>query len=48
MITIFDTLSKPNLPIVAVAVGRSIIYFKDFQPYLKFDLPLIEFTEAES
>lgn len=42
--TIFDTMSKPNLPIIAVAVGSSIIYVKDFEPYLRFDLPLIEFS----
>jgi hypothetical protein len=30
MVTIFDTLTKPNLPVIAVAVGRSIVYFKDF------------------
>lgn len=46
--TIFDTMSKPNLPVVAVAVGSSIIYVKDFEPYMKFDLPLIEFSQEES
>lgn len=44
MLTIFDTLAKPNLPIICVAVNSSIVYFKDFTPYMKFDLPLIEFS----
>lgn len=46
--TIFDAMSKPNLPVIAVAVGSSIIYVKDFEPYMKFDLPLIEFSQEES
>lgn len=46
--TVFDTINKPHLPILAVAVGSSIFYFKDFSPYLKFDLPMIEFSAAES
>jgi len=44
MLTIFDTLAKPNLPIICVAVNSSIVYFKDFTPYMKFELPLIEFS----
>lgn len=41
MLTVFDTINKPYLPVIAIAVGSSIVYFKDFSPYLKFDLPLI-------
>lgn len=45
---VYDTTSKPNLPVIAVAVGSSIIYLKDFESHLKFDLPLIEFGTEES
>lgn len=48
MVTGFDTTASPNLPIVAVAVGSSIVYFKDFSPYMKFDLPMIEFSVDET
>ena len=48
MVTVFDTLATPHLPMVAVAVGSSIVYFKDFSPHLKFDLPMIEFSSQES
>lgn len=44
----FDLVNKPHLPVVSVAVGSSIFYFKDFSPYLKLDLPMIEFSENES
>jgi len=33
---------------IAVAAGSSIYYFKDFAAHMKFDLPLIEFSEEES
>jgi len=46
--TVFDTMSQPNLPVVAVAVGSSIIYFKDFSPHMKFELPMIQFSSQES
>ena len=48
MLTIFDNLAIPNLPVIAVAVGSSIVYFKDFSPYMKFELPMIEFSAEES
>ena len=44
----FDTLSKPNLNMIAIAMGSSIEYIKDFEPYMKFDLPQIEFSIEES
>jgi hypothetical protein len=48
MVTTFDTNNTPNLPILAVAVGSSIVYFRDFSPHMKFDLPMIEFSAEES
>ena len=48
LITIYDTLNKPHLPVIAVASGSSVYYFKDFAPHMKFDLPYIEFSEEES
>ena len=48
LIASFDTTQKPNLPVIAVAVNSSIVYMKDFAPWKKFQLDLIEFTEEES
>ena len=48
LITSFDTTNKPNLPIIAIAVNSSIVYLKDFAPWKKFELDLIEFSEEES
>jgi hypothetical protein len=48
LVTVFDILQTPHLPVVAVAVGNSVVYFKDFSPHLRFDLPLIEYSEQES
>jgi len=33
---------------IAVAAGNSIFFFKEFAAYMKFDLPLIEFSQEES
>jgi hypothetical protein len=41
-------LNKPNLNIIAIAVGSSIVYIKDFEAYMKFELPQIEFSNEES
>ena len=46
--TIFDTSQKPFVSTIAVAAGSSIFYFKDLSPTMKYDLPLIEFSEQES
>lgn len=46
--TIYDTTEKPHQNTIAVAGGSSIFYFKDFSPKMKYDLPLIEFSEQES
>ena len=46
--TFFDSYHKPNLPVIAVAGGSQIFYFKDFAPEMRYDLPLIEFTEEET
>lgn len=36
------------MPVIAVAAGSSIFYFKDFAPHMTYDLPMIEFSEQES
>ena len=46
--TIFDQYNKPNLPVIAVASGSTIYYFKDFSLDMRFELPLIEFSYEES
>ena len=40
--------SKSSMPTIAVAGGSSIFYFRDFAPFMKFELPLIEFSDEES
>ena len=35
------------VPLIAVAQEHSVYYFKDFSPYMRFDLPLIKFSESE-
>lgn len=40
--------SKTGMPTIAVAGGSSIFYFRDFSPFMKFELPLIEFSDEES
>ena len=47
LVTFYDSNSKPMIPIVAVAQEHSIYYFKDYAPYMRFDLPLIKFSEQE-
>lgn len=48
VVTFYDQHHKPNLPVIAVAGGSQIFYFKDFAPEMRYDLPLIEFSEEES
>ena len=35
------------IPIVAVAQEHSIYYFKEYAPYMRFDLPVVKFSEEE-
>ena len=34
-------------PIVAIAIENQIYYFKDFSPYMRFDLPAVQFSSEE-
>ena len=34
-------------PLVAVACGSSIYYFKNFAAYMKFELPMVQFSQEE-
>jgi len=47
LITFYESNKKPCIPVIAVACENTIYYFKGFNPYQKFDLPDIEFSEAE-
>ncbi len=41
-LTIFyDSLKKPALPIIAIAHSSSIYYYQNYQPLMKFDMPII-------
>lgn len=48
MVTLFDNVNLPHLPMIAVAVGSSILYYKDFSLLSQFEIPLIEFSKEES
>jgi hypothetical protein len=45
--TLVMSNKKPCIPVVAVACQNSVYYFKDFNPYLKFDLPDVQFSDEE-
>ena len=45
--TLYDSLAKPMIPLIAVAQEHSIYYFKEYAPYMRFDLPLIKFSDEE-
>jgi hypothetical protein len=45
--TYCESNKKPVLPVIAVACENTIYYFKEFNPYMKFDLPNITFSEEE-
>ena len=35
------------IPIIAVAQEHQIYYYKDYSPFLRFDLPSVEFSQEE-
>ncbi len=43
----YDQPKKPLLPIIAVAAGSSVYYFQNYQAHMKFDLPLVQFSQGE-
>jgi Ciliary BBSome complex subunit 1 len=43
----YDSTKKPMLPIIAVAAGSSLYYYQNYLPYMKFDLPLVLFSQEE-
>jgi hypothetical protein len=45
--TFYDSTKKPMIPFIAVACGSSIYYYQNYQPYMKFDLPMISFSQEE-
>lgn len=44
---VYGTAKKPYTPMIAVACESSIMFFKDFAPHMKFDMPPIVFSEQE-
>ena len=44
---VYGINKKPYTPMIAVACDSSIMFFKDFAPHMKFDLPPIVFSEQE-
>ena len=47
LVCYYDSQKKPMIPIVAVAQEHSIYYFKEYAPYMRFDLPVVKFSEEE-
>jgi len=45
--TFLETNKKPCLPVIAVACENTLYYFKEFNPYQKFDLPNVTFSPLE-
>lgn len=43
----YDQSKKPLLPLIAVAAGSSVYYFQNYQAHMKFDLPLVQFSQGE-
>ena len=44
----YETNKKPCIPVIAVACENTIYYFKDFNPYLKFEIPSVTFSVQEA
>ena len=45
--TFYDSAVRPLSPLIAIAIDSSIYYFKDFAPYMRFDLPNVTFSAEE-
>lgn len=45
--TFYDSNKKPMFPIVAIASGSALYYYKNFQPLMKFEFPIISFSKEE-
>ena len=45
--TFYEMNKKPFVPVIAVAIENIIYYFKEFNAYMKFELPNIEFSGEE-
>jgi hypothetical protein len=45
--TFYESNKKPCIPVIVVACENTLYYFKDFNAYMKFDLPNIEFSADE-
>lgn len=45
--TYCETNKKPCIPVIAVACENTLYYFKEFNPYMKFELPPVEFSDEE-
>jgi len=45
--TYCETNKKPCIPVIAVACENTLFYFKEFNAYMKFELPNIEFSAEE-
>ena len=48
LVVYYENNKKPMIPVIAVAVENTIFYYKDFNPYQKFDLPNVTFSDVEN
>jgi hypothetical protein len=45
--TFYESSKKPFIPVIAVAIENTVYFFKEFNAYMKFELPNIEFSAEE-
>lgn len=45
--TFYESSKKPFIPVIAVGIENTVYYFKEFNAYMKFELPSIEFSAEE-
>ena len=43
----YENNKKPLLPIIAVAHASTLYYYQNYNPLMKFDLPMVTFTQEE-
>lgn len=43
----YESGKKPFIPVIAVAIENTVYYFKEFNAYMKYELPNVEFSAEE-
>lgn len=48
MTTVYESTLKPMLPMIAIAIEHQVYFYRDFAPHMRFDLPLVKFSDEEA